>query len=212
VGFFKTLFGPSRNEIWTALQAQIGGQLQPATCWHGNTLRVQSGEWKLTLDEYTTLMHVGKTTVPIGHTRMRAPFPNPGGFRFSIHRASIFSTLGSFLGMQDIQVGHPEFDSDFVIKGNNEATVRALCSSVRLRALVSAQPSIRLSIQDDDGWFGTQYPEAIDVLVFDVAEHIRDVERLKGIYNVFAEALSRLSEMGIAGRGTGGVTIVFFSR
>ena len=64
-----------------------------------------------------------------------------------------------------------------------------------------------MSIQDDDGWFGTQYPEAVDVLVFDVAEHIRDVERLKGIYDVFAEALSRLSEMGIAGRGTGGVTL-----
>jgi hypothetical protein len=138
---------------------------------------------------------------------MRAPFPNPSGFRFSIHRASIFSDLGKFLGMQDIQVGHPEFDEDFVIKGNNEPAVRSLYSNARLRDLVTAQPKIRLVIEDDDGWFGTKYPPGVDVLVFDIADKIREVERLKGLYDVFAETLDQLSEMGIAGRGTGGVSI-----
>jgi hypothetical protein len=43
--------------------------------------------------------------------------------------------------------------------------------------------------------------------VFKVAEGIRDVDRLKGLYDVFAETLQRLSEMGIAGKGAGGVKI-----
>jgi len=109
--------------------------------------------------------------------------------------------------MQDIQVGHAEFDEDFVLKGNDEAKVRALCDSERLRGLVSAQPKLQLAIHDDDGWFGTKYPPAVDVLVFDIAEQIREVHRLKGVYDVFAETLSRLSEIGVAGKGTGAVAL-----
>jgi hypothetical protein len=47
----------------------------------------------------------------------------------------------------------------------------------------------------------------VDVLAFDTAEGIRDVARLKGLYDVFAEVLGRLSEIGVAGKGTGGVAL-----
>ena len=76
------------------------------------------------------MIMAGKVPIPIHHTRMRAPFPNPSGFRFSIHRASIFSTVGALLGMQDIQVGHAEFDEDFVIKGYNPHKTIAMEMSV----------------------------------------------------------------------------------
>ena len=118
----------------------------------------------------------------------------------------MFSYVGTLLGMQDIQVGHAEFDAEFVIKGNNEKLVQSLCSSERLRELVTVQPKFQLSIHDDEGWFGKKYPPEVDVLVFDVAEHIRDVARLKGLYDVFAETLHQLSKLGIAGQETHGVT------
>ncbi len=51
------------------------------------------------------------------------------------------------------------------------------------------------------------YPAATDVLVFNVADRIREVERLKGLYDVFAETLHELSQMGVAGSGTGGVSL-----
>ena len=207
MGLFKSLFGPSRDEIWMALRAQIGGEVIPGDFWHGQKLQVHSGDWTFTLDEYTTMIPAGKVMIPLSHTRMRAPFPNPSGFRLSIYRASVFSALGSLLGMQDIQVGHPDFDADFVIKGNNEHAVRKLCANARLRALVTAQSSFQLTIQDDDGWFGRKCPPEVDVLVFDVAEQIRTVDRLKGLYDVFAETLNQLSEMGVAGKGTRGVAL-----
>lgn len=207
MGIFKSVFGPSREEIWKSLSERIGGEALPGGIWGGDKLQVQAGDWTVTLDDYTAMVMVGKVFVPIHHTRLRAPFPNPSGFRFSIHRASIFSYLGTLLGMQDIQVGHPEFDEAFVIQGNNEPAVQSLCNSDRLRALVTAQPKFQLSIHDDEGWFGTTYPPEVDVLVFNVAERIRDVDRLKGLYDVFAETLNLLSEMGIAGKGTGGVKI-----
>ena len=83
------------------------------------------------------------------------------------------------------------------------------CSALQqrtLRALVTVQPKFQLSIHDDEGWFGKKYPPEVDVLVFDVAEHIRDVERLKGLYDVFAETLHQLSKLGIAGQENHGVT------
>jgi hypothetical protein len=204
---FRSLFGPSQEEIWASLRAQIDAELVDGGFWRGDRLRMQAGDWTVTLDEYTQMVPAGKVHVHVPHTRMRAPFPNPTGFRFSIHRASVFSYLGKLMGMQDIDVGYPEFDEDFVIKSNDESTVRSLCDSVRLRELVTAQPKFQLCVQDDEGWFGTKYPPDIDVLVFDVAERIRDTDRLKGIYDVFAETLAKLSRMGVAGEGTGGVTI-----
>ena len=204
MGYFKSFFGPNRDEIWSALTAQIGGEIIEGGLCRGAKLQVQSGEWTVTLDEYTQVVMVGgKTPIPmsISHTRMRAPFPNPSAFRFSIHRASIFSYVGKLLGMQDIEVGYPEFDHDFVIKSNNEQIVKSLCRSERLRTLITAQPKFQLSVQDDEGWFGRRYPEDVDVLNFDVAEQIRDVERLKGLYDVFAESLHRLSELGVTAAG-----------
>lgn len=207
MGLFRSLFGPSQAEIWTSLREQIAAEHVDGGLWRGDRLRMQAGDWTVTLDEYTQMVPAGKVHVHVPHTRMRAPFPNPAGFRFSMHRASVFSYLGSLLGMQDIEVGYPEFDQEFVIKSNDESTVRSFCDSERLRALISAQPKFQLCIQNDEGWFGTKYPPDVDVLVFDVAAKIRDVERLKGLYDVFAEALSRLSAMGVAGTGDGGVRI-----
>jgi hypothetical protein len=207
LSLFRSVFGPSQGEIWSSLRAQIDAELVDGGMWRGDRLRMQAGDWTVTLDEYTQTVPAGKVHIHVPHTRMRAPFPNPTGFRFSIHRASVFSYLGSLLGMQDIEVGYPEFDKEFVIKSNDESSVRALCDSERLRTLVSAQPKFQLCIQNDEGWFGTKYPPDVDVLVFDVAARIRDVERLKGVYDVFAETLNKLSRMGIAGDGTGGVTI-----
>lgn len=207
MGLFRSLFGPGQEEIWNSLRAQIGGEMVEGGMWRGDLLRMQAGDWTVTLDEYLQTVHAGKVHTHIPHTRMRAPFPNPTGFRFSLYRASVFSHLGSLMGMQDIEVGHPEFDRDFVIKSNNESVVKSLCESSKLRQLVTAQPKFQLGIRDDEGWFGTKYPPGVDVLVFDVADRIREVARLKGLYDVFAETLGKLSRMGVAGGGTGGVTI-----
>ena len=180
MSYFKSIFGPSRDEIWSALRSQIGAEIVPGGFLRGDRLQAHAGEWTVTLEEYTTMFMSGKVPIIVHHTRMRAPFSNPGGFRFSIHRASMFSYVGTLLGMQDIQVEHPEFDAEFVIKGNNEKLVQSLCSSDRLRALVSAQPKFQLSVHDDEGWFGKKYPPEIDVLVFDVAEQIETLNASRG--------------------------------
>jgi sensor c-di-GMP phosphodiesterase-like protein len=53
------------------------------------------------------------------------------GFRFAIYRKGFFSDLGKLMGMQDIEVGDPEFDEAFIIKGNDESKVVRFFSGVR---------------------------------------------------------------------------------
>jgi hypothetical protein len=129
---------------------------------------------------------------------MRAPYVNKDGFRFTIYRKSIFSGLGKALGMQDVEVGYPEFDDAFIIKGNDEAKLRTLFANPRIRQLLEMQPSIHLTVKDDEGWFGTHFPEGVDELYFSTLGTIKDVEQLKSLYYLFAETLNQLCHMGSA--------------
>ena len=47
MGYFKSFFGPSRDEIWSALRAQIGGEIIPGTFWRGERLQARVSEWTL---------------------------------------------------------------------------------------------------------------------------------------------------------------------
>ncbi len=137
------------------------------------------GEWTVTLEEYTSMVMAGKVPIMIP-TRGCVPLFQPGRLSFLYSSRVPVQLCGDTSWHAGPSFGHAEFDAEFVIKGNNEKLVQSLCSSDRLRALVTVQPKFQLSIHDDEGWFGKKYPPEVDVLVFDVAEHIRDVERSRG--------------------------------
>jgi hypothetical protein len=198
---FRALFGPSRRDIWQQLSTEIGGTYLDG--WRGAKVQGTHGEWTVTLD--TFVVPAGKAYIPF--TRLRAPYVNPDGFRFSVSRKNIFSGIATFLGMQDIAVGDPAFDDDFVVKGTDEGRVRTLFSNPRLRQLIDAQRDIHLSVKDDEGWFGAKFPEGVDELYFAVPGVIRDVERLKLLYELFAETLDQLCAIGSAYKRDPGVTL-----
>lgn len=144
---------------------------------------------------------VGSTcanTTTIEYTRLRAPYVNQDGFRFTVYRKGIFSFLGSWLRLQDVKVGDPEFDEAFVVKGSDEDKLRALLGDATIRQLLEAQPEVYLTVKDDEGWFGTRFPEGVDELYFSVPGVIGDVEQLKSLYNLFAEILHQLCHIGSA--------------
>jgi hypothetical protein len=76
--------------------------------------------------------------------------------------------------------------------------VRALFANARIRELISAQKQLHFEVKDDEGWFGATFPEGVDELVFVVVGVIRDVERLKLLYELFAETLEQLCRIGAA--------------
>src|SRR5688500_12040065 len=114
------VFGPSRREIWRQLSEQLGGEMHSS--WRGDKVQVAHDDWTLTLDTYVVMAN----NTPLYFTRMRAPFVNRSGFRFSVKRRNILTDLAAWLGAQDVEVGEPDFDQQFVVKSNNEARVREM--------------------------------------------------------------------------------------
>lgn len=194
MGVLRKIFGPSQAEIWQQLCKEIGADFVKGGCWKGNKVQAHVGEWTVTLDTY--IVSNGKTLTT--YTRIRAPYVNMDGFRFTIYRKTLFSDLGKFFGMQDIEIGDPEFDRDFVIKSNNAPKAMALFPNQKIRRLIQAQPSIHLQVKGDESWFGTSFPQGVDELYFQVPGAIKDLERLKVLYELFAEVLNHLCHIGSA--------------
>ena len=113
MGFLRKLFGPSKNEIWMQLSHEVNGRFIDGSWSKGSKVEVEHGEWNITLDTYTVSNGKSSTT----YTRLRAPYVNKDGFHFTIYRKSVFSGMGKMFGMQDVEVGHKQFDDDFIIKG-----------------------------------------------------------------------------------------------
>jgi len=190
----RKLFGPSKEEIWKQLCSQTGAEYSPGGFLKGDKVRVMHGEWTITLDTFT--VSSGKSVVIF--TRLRAPFVNPDKFQFTIYRRGFFSDIGKHLGMQDVVVGHEDFDRDFIIKGSDVEKLRALFANARLRELIAAQPDIHLTVKDDEGWWGTDFPEDTDELYFCIGGILKDLDRLKLLFELFAVTLDQLCAIGSA--------------
>lgn len=194
MSLLRDLFGPYKDEIWRQLADEIHADFIEGGFWRGSRVQASVKEWTITLDTYT--VSTGK--VNITYTRMRAPYVNQDGFRFRIYRKRFFSELGKKLGMQDVDVGYPDFDDQFIIQGNDEYKLQLLFSSINIRQLVEAQPEITLEVKDDQGWLAGGFPEEVDLLSFQVVGVIKDIERLKYLYGLFAEVLNQLCRIGSA--------------
>lgn len=183
---------------------QIGGDFVDGGFWKGSKVQVHHKQWTVTLDTYTESdgQHGGTT-----YTQMRAPYVNKDGFRFTIYRRGFFSDLGKFFGMQDVEIGEPEFDDAFIIKGADEVKLRKFFADPRIRQLFQRQPAIHLSVRDDEGWFKVKFPEGVDELYFREIGVIKDIDRLKALYELFAEVLDHLCKIGSAYEDDPGVDV-----
>lgn len=194
MAILRKIFGPSKKEIWSKLSEEVGGKFIERGFFKDSKIEIQHGEWTITLDTYT--VSTGKSNTP--YTRIRAPYVNKGGFRFTIYRKTFFSDIGKMLGMQDVEVGYPQFDEDFIIKGNDEYQLKKLFDNSKIRELISCQPRIHLQVKDDEGTFRGYFPDGVDELYFQSIGVIKDIERLNQLFDLFAEVLNHLCHIGSA--------------
>ncbi|RKU10751.1 DUF3137 domain-containing protein [Candidatus Poribacteria bacterium] len=190
----KSVFGPSKDEIWTQIAADIGGEFIEGSFWGKDVLIYKHGEWQILLDTY--VVSTGTSSFPL--TRMRAPFINKDGLYFKISREGFFSSIGKFFGMQDIEIGDPFFDKQFIIKGSDPEKIKLLLADDRIKGLCQTQPKIHLSIKDDEGWFGTDFPEGVDELYFECVGVIKETALLKALFGLFCLILQRLVQIDSA--------------
>lgn len=193
MGKLLSWFGPSRKEVWQKLATQLDARYSDGTWNKSARLEVDHGPWTITLDTFVVMAG----NVPITYTRFRAPYRNVDKFRMKIHRASIFAAIGKLFGMQDIEVGALQFDADFVVRANDVAMVKRFCRKASLRRQIMALKTVTIEIVEEGGWFGPKYPQGTDVLSV-VTGSIKEPGRYEAFFELFAEALDQLCEIGAA--------------
>jgi hypothetical protein len=194
MAFLRQIFRPGQDEFWKQFADEIGAEFVAGGFWRTSKVIARVKAWPMTLDTYTVSDRYSSTT----YTRMRAPFVSRDGFRFTVYRQGFFSELGKLLGMQDIEVGDPDFDRAFIVKGNDPTKVALFFANQQIRQLIQFQPSPFFQISDNEGWFGVAFPEGVDELYFRTTGVIKDVAQLKSIYELFAETLNQLCAIGSA--------------
>lgn len=215
MGVLREIFGPSTEEVWKQFSDEIGAKFTGGSLFSRTRVDAKVRNWTIVLDLYTP---DGK----MWFTRIRAPYINKDGFRFTIYQASFFSRLAKFFGTQDIEVGSPhledlkpmfssqsylsgkdlrldpEFDQNYIIQGNYEEKVKLLFKNVRVRQLVKEIPNIHFEVLDDEGYFSSSFPQGVDELKFQVLGEIKDIRQLRSIYYLFAETLNYLCHIDSA--------------
>jgi hypothetical protein len=196
----RSRFSSHRENVWRQLAEQFAGDFTVKGTWQTGKVEARADGWTVTLD----IRSVAGYKSAEHFTRFRAPFLNPDGFRFAIYRKTFIHTVGTFLGMQDIQVGYPLLDRGFVIQSNSEGEVRRLLSNATIRELLEKEPDLYLHVQQtsEDGSRESEAPqassEATDELYLEVPGLIKDAGRLREVYGLFAEVLRTLTHLGSA--------------
>jgi hypothetical protein len=188
------LFGPSTEERWRELADAIGGEYSKTSRWNGDRVVTRFNCWSITLDLKTESAGESSQT----YTRLRAAFLSRDGFRFTIRRRSVMSFLTTPLGAPEVATGYPDFDSDFTVHSERREQAAALLANDRLRALLMAQKSFGMRVIDNEGRFARRFADNEDELYFRTGAVVRDVVRLKGLFEVFEETLSQLCSIGSA--------------
>lgn len=195
MGILRSIFGPSKSEIWSQIARDIDGHFEEGGFFSKDVLRYQSGEWEITLDTFTRSSGNNNSTT---YTRMRAPFVNKDSFDFEIYREGLFSPLGRLLGMQDIIIGDSYFDDSFVIKSNSQEKIKRLLHDEKLKDSIHNQPDIHFTIKDDEGWFGQHFPEGVDELYFECRWVLKNERLIKSLFDLFSITLERLVQIDSA--------------
>lgn len=189
-----SIFGPSKDEIWSQIAKEIGGEFIDNGFWSKDDLRYSHNEWELLLDTFTRSHGKSSST----YTRLRVPFINKDQLQFKIYREGFFSGIGKFFGMQDIQIRDDRFNKSYIIQGNNPKKIERLLNDGSLKMLFEMVPNVNIEIKRDVGWFGQKYPDGVDVLYFECRGTLKEKETLKMLFRLFTTILDRLVQIDSA--------------
>ena len=186
------IFRPEKRAVWKKFCEIIEADFVPGRGFTGkDAIKAYHKNWVIVIDTYKQ----GKRPT---FTRIRAEYLNADSFYFRIYRRNLFSNINKMLGMQDIEIGYPAFDKDFIIQGNDERKLKMLFNQDHIRKLISWQPSIHLESEVDNDWMIDEDRMGVGLLSFKVMGIITDLERLHDLYDLFAELLNHLCHIGSA--------------
>lgn len=166
-----------RDEAWRQFASEIGAEFMEGGFFRSSKVQAHVSKWTVTLDTYSVSSGDSSET----YTRMKSSIQEQDGFWFNIFRTGLVAKLDKALGVQDIEIGDADFDQGFTIRSNNESKVRALFSNLKIRQMIQAERSMTMAIRKNE-------------LRLETRGVIKDLERLKSLFELFRETLHQLEK------------------
>ena len=184
------LFGPPLNEVWKQLAEEIEGEFTPGAFMKTAAVVKMHKHFRILLDTYT--VNTGKSSVT--YTRMRVPFKRENDIEFKLSRKNIFSGVGSMFGMPVIGSYDYDFDDKYVIKGNDESVIRELFQNETLKQCIEYQKNLLLRVKP----YKSKKSPGSSELYFQMTGVLKDMEKLKNLFNMFTVLLDELVDKDVA--------------
>jgi hypothetical protein len=181
------------KSVWMELAEEWQGEFIDDNSLVTLRLPHTKNPWKVTFQLHAHGKPVGDTTV------IAVPFVARHPFKFAIRHTNSMEELAKVFGMQDIVVGDPEFDKDYIIQGNHPEHVIDFFSNTGIKDLIKQQSSINLSIMDSrNKQYGIAPPSHENVLLFVEKGTINSFDRNSSLYELMHQTLDHLHTIGVA--------------
>lgn len=196
---------PSKEEeALRQLAGEIGAEFLKDES--GDTIKVVARvkQWTISLSAVMGYKGTSYSTTKqaMGHAgvAMLAPYVSKDRFEFRVVRKGRFARLWlKLFGTKAIEIGYRAFDHDFVVKGNDESTVRALFANPRIRELIQSLQHVNVEgVQDEST---ERFAQRVALLVFWFSLgpiELTNVRKLKWLFELFEEILNQLCRIGSA--------------
>lgn len=188
----KKIFSKSQEAIWSQIVERFDADVIKGKGLKSTRIEAFHGEWMI-LFETVENDEMGIST------RVRAPYLNKDKFRFKIYHDQYAKFSIYRVGLQDVEVGYPEFDKDFIIQGNNKDKLKVMFANPHIRKLLSFQPPSVLEIRNKPGAFEKyKFPKGMSEVYYEIKYAIKDIDQLHDLYDLFSHTLDHLCHIGSA--------------
>ena len=179
------LLGPSRDEILETIARNTNGEFKKGKMFKTSCIKYTHESWCYYLDDYS----IQAGNVPIIYTRLRAPFINKKGFDLTIYKKTIFSNLAKSLGGQDIPIGEPDFDEEWIIKGSSEELVKNILKYGNISELIKNEEKLKIEIKRVEGKTNKKNQSTESQITFLVQDYMKNEERVVNLMRLIETLL-----------------------
>jgi len=110
-------------------------------------------------------------------------------FKFSLHRENFIDEIGKFFGMEDVEIGYPEFDKKLVVKTNDRERLQTLFANQTTRQFIEQLHNFTFGIVHHSIEHSIEKQTQLELII---ETAIKDVATLRSVFNSFYDVLVKL--------------------
>jgi hypothetical protein len=131
-------------------------------------------------------------------TLIHVPFVSTSDFTFEIAPENVAIKILKKLGRKDIQIGVPEFDQKFNIRGDNPDQVIAFLQDQALRDTILRTGTPSLHIDENKKLFGRGHGKETQILEYFGYGLADSIGRIQALFELMEKTMDQLQQIGKA--------------